>query len=85
MLFRNKNFSIYNICDFSLTWWLSGHMEVCSALLEAGAKVDEADNEGKGALMLAAQEGHTALVEMLLDEWGAPPDQRAHDGKTALR
>lgn len=63
----------------------SGHIEVCEALLEAGAKVDEADNDGKGPLMLAAQEGHTRLVEILIDQWGAPVDQRAHDGKTALR
>ncbi|GLH13787.1 Ankyrin repeat and KH domain-containing protein mask [Gryllus bimaculatus] len=62
-----------------------GHREVCEALLEAGARVDEADNDGKGPLMLAAQEGHTQLVETLLREHGAPPDQRAHDGKTALR
>jgi FOG: Ankyrin repeat len=62
-----------------------GHAEVCSALLEAGARVDEADNDGKGPLMLAAQEGHIELVNMLLREHSAPPDQRAHDGKTGLR
>lgn len=62
-----------------------GHAEVCAALLEAGARVDEADNDGKGPLMLAAQEGHTQLVQMLLADHGAPPDQRAHDGKTGLR
>lgn len=54
-------------------------------MLEAGAKVDETDNDGKGALMLAAQEGHSALVERLLEQHGAPIDQHAHDGKTALR
>lgn len=63
----------------------SGHVEVCEALLEAGAKVDESDNDGKGALLLAAQEGHTRLVEILVDNWHAPADQHAHDGKTALR
>ena len=62
-----------------------GHIEVCEALLEAGAKVDEPDNDGKGPLMLAAQEGHGLLVETLLRVHNAPPDQRAHDGKTALR
>ena len=62
-----------------------GHIDVCEALLEAGAKIDEADNDGKGALMLAAQEGHTTLVERLIEQHCAPIDQHAHDGKTALR
>lgn len=62
-----------------------GHIDVCEALLEAGAKIDETDNDGKSALMLAAQEGHTLLVEKLLKQHGAPIDQHAHDGKTALR
>lgn len=35
--------------------------------------------------MLAAQEGHSLLVERLLKQHGAPIDQHAHDGKTALR
>jgi len=60
-------------------------VDVCEALLEAGAKIDETDNDGKSALMLAAQEGHTSLVERLLQQHGAPIDQHAHDGKTALR
>lgn len=68
-----------------ISYFIIGHIEVCEALLEAGAKVDEADNDGKGPLLLAAQEGHTRLVELLIDQWGAPVDQRAHDGKTALR
>lgn len=62
-----------------------GHVEVCEALLEGGGRVDEADNDGKGALLLAAQEGHTTLVHTLLDTYNAPPNQKAHDGKTALR
>lgn len=53
--------------------------------MEAGAKIDETDNDGKSAIMLAAQEGHTSLVERLLKQHSAPIDQHAHDGKTALR
>ena len=34
-----------------------GHKEVCESLLEAGARVNEVDNDGKHALVLAAQEG----------------------------
>lgn len=62
-----------------------GHREVCEALLEGGARVDEPDNDGKGALMLASQEGHVGLVQDLLVRHAAPPDQKAHDGKAALR
>lgn len=58
---------------------------MCEALLEAGARIDETDNEGKAALALAAQGGHTALVTLFLDKYNAPCDQRPHDGKTALR
>lgn len=60
-------------------------MEVCEALLEGGGRVDEPDNDGKGPLLLAAQEGHAELVHTLLETYGAPPNQKAHDGKTALR
>lgn len=58
---------------------------MCEALLEAGARVDETDNEGKAPLTLAAQGGHTTLVNIFLNKYNAPVDQRPHDGKTALR
>lgn len=58
---------------------------MCEALLEAGARIDETDNEGKAPLTLAAQGGHTSLVNMFIDKYNAPVDQRPHDGKTALR
>lgn len=60
-------------------------MEVVQALLESGAKVDEADNDGKSCLHLASQEGYTEVVQILLDHYSAPVDQKAHDGKTAFR
>lgn len=60
-------------------------MDVCEALLEAGARVDETDNEGKAPLALAAQGGHAALISLFLDKYNAPINQRPHDGKTALR
>lgn len=58
---------------------------MCEALLEAGARVDEVDNEGKAALVLAAQGGHTSLVSLFLDKYDASLEQRPHDGKGALR
>lgn len=62
-----------------------GHQVVCRTLLESGAKIDETDNDGKPPLMLAAEEGHSELVSEFLKNYGAPPDQKAHDGRTALR
>ena len=61
-----------------------GHLEVTEALVEAGARINDIDNDGKHALLLAAQEGHIAVVETLVN-YGAAIDQRSHDGRTALR
>lgn len=61
-----------------------GHQVVCRTLLESGAKIDQTDNDGKPPLMLAAEEGHSDLVTEFLKNYGAPPDQKAHDGRTAL-
>lgn len=58
---------------------------VCRTLLESGAKIDQTDNDGKPPLMLAAEEGHSDLVSEFLKNYGAPPDQKAHDGRTAIR
>lgn len=62
-----------------------GHQVVCRTLLESGAKIDQTDNDGKPPLMLAAEEGHSDLVGEFLKNYGAPPDQKAHDGRTAIR
>lgn len=62
-----------------------GHQVVCRTLLESGAKIDQTDNDGKPPLMLAAEEGHSVLVNEFLKNYGAPPDQKAHDGRTAIR
>lgn len=77
---------VFVMCGTELKYYHStGHLDVCEALLEAGARIDETDNEGKGALVLAAQGGHTALISLFLEKYSAPCDQRPHDGKTALR
>jgi ankyrin repeat protein len=62
-----------------------GHLVVCRTLLESGAKIDQTDNDGKPPLMLAAEEGHSDLVREFLKNYGAPSDQKAHDGRTAIR
>jgi uncharacterized protein len=53
------------------------------AALEAGARVDAQDREGRTALMLAAFNGQTAAVASLLER-GAEPGQRDGAGRNAL-
>jgi len=59
--------------------------QVVEALLEAGARVMEVDNDGRVALILAAQEGHLSVVRTLIEMAGTPLESRGHDGRTALR
>jgi ankyrin repeat protein len=35
-----------------------GHLEVAALLIEKGADVNSKDNDGRTALMMAAEEGH---------------------------
>jgi len=51
--------------------------------LEQGLDVNKADADGRTAIMMAAFEGYTEVVEVLLDH-GADVDQRDTVGRTAL-
>ena len=53
------------------------------ALLESGAKLDEASKEGGTALMAASAKGHLGIVRHLL-EHGADPNLVQQDGLCAL-
>jgi ankyrin repeat protein len=46
---------------------MNGHEDVVSALIKAGANVNEKDDRGNTALIYAAGKGHIAIVNMLLD------------------
>jgi hypothetical protein len=61
----------------------NGHLEVVHALLEAKAKVDQADNDGWTPLFMAAQKGHLEVVRALL-EANAEVDKADNDGVTSL-
>lgn len=71
--------------------WAAGHAdaagtndvkELMTLLIDAGAKLDEQDNRGRSALMIAASLGHTTAVDLLLAH-GADKGLRDKDGKTA--
>lgn len=62
-----------------------GYADICTQLVESGAKIDECDNEGKTALHLAAQEGRDKVIDALLSIHNGCVDLRAHDGKTSFR
>ncbi|XP_065582552.1 protein TANC2-like isoform X2 [Artemia franciscana] len=63
-----------------------GHWETAGLILQNStipALVDQPDATGKTALMAAAAEGHTALIELLLSK-GANINRTDNDGMTAL-
>ena len=60
-----------------------GDLETVRATIEAGVDVDSRDRYGQTALMLAAHEGHDAVVEMLIAH-GAALDVTAKWGLSAL-
>jgi ankyrin repeat protein len=61
--------------DLTLLMWAAGHaddvpeqdgVDLVAALLAKGAHVDDADNRGRTPLMLAAEQGHSAIAELLI-------------------
>ena len=45
-----------------------GHVDVVRVLLEQGAVIDNADDDGYTPLYVASQEGHVDVVRMLLEQ-----------------
>ncbi len=77
--------------DLTALMWAAGHADAAGThdvrdlmtlLIDRGAKLDEQDNRGRSALMIAAGLGHATAIELLLAR-GADKSLRDHDGKTA--
>jgi uncharacterized protein len=77
--------------DLTAVMWAAGYedgfgerdaIDVITLLLDAGAPVDAVDNRGRTALMIAAEQGHSAVVDALLAR-GANPAIRDKAGLRA--
>jgi ankyrin repeat protein len=77
--------------DLTLLMWASGPdqqvpeaqaIKVIAYLLEAGAHIDDRDDRGRTALMIAAEGGHAEIADLLLAR-GADPSLKDKMGKRA--
>jgi ankyrin repeat protein len=77
--------------DLTALMWAAGYADTGSdtgaqravaLLLQRGARVDDADDRGRTALMIAAGRGHAAIVRLLLAH-GASPKLLDKNGKSA--
>ena len=91
LLARNIDVNARYANDLTLLMWASGPDEqvaearavrVVSYLLEAGAHIDDRDDRGRTALMIAAEGGHAELADLLLAK-GADPSLKDKAGKLA--
>jgi ankyrin repeat protein len=57
-------------------------MQVVSYLLDAGANLDDCDDRGRTALMIAAEGGHAEIAGLLVAR-GADPTLKDKAGKRA--
>src|SRR5499426_533230 len=78
--------------DLTSLMWAAGYAdsagvadakEVVALLIDRGVLVDAADDRGRTALMIAAEDGHAAIVELLIAR-GADRTIKDKSGKVAL-
>src|SRR3984885_1000888 len=91
LLARNIDVNARYSNDLTLLMWASGPDEkapetqavkIASYLLDAGAHVDDRDDRGRTALMIAAEGGHAEIADLLLKR-GADPALKDKAGKRA--
>ena len=75
----NAQYTSDDLLDYSLL----GDVEIVSIIVESGVFLNDRDEHGQSALMLAAAEGHTQLVEVLI-AGEADVDARDNEGTTAF-
>lgn len=77
--------------ELTLLMWASGPdetvaeaqaLQVVSWLIDAGARIEDRDDRGRTALMIAAEGNHAEIVQLLLKH-GADPSLRDKAGKRA--
>ena len=61
-----------------------GHKKLITLLFEYGAQVDWQSKDRRTALMVASQNRHTEVVELLYEHYGAKVDLQNNNGWTAL-
>jgi ankyrin repeat protein len=91
LLARNIDVNARYSNDLTLLMWASGPDEkvpeaqaaaVVSYLLEAGAHIDDRDDRGRTALMIAAEGGHAEIADLLIAR-GADASLKDKAGKRA--
>jgi ankyrin repeat protein len=91
LLARNITINARYPNDLTLLMWASGPdekapeaqaIDVVSYLLDAGAHIDDQDNRGRTALMIAAEGGHAGIANLLLAR-GANASLKDKAGKRA--
>ena len=91
LLARNIDVNARYSNDLTLLMWASGPDEkapetqavkIISYLLDAGAHIDDRDNRGRTALMIAAEGGHEDIVNLLVAR-GADASLKDKAGKRA--
>jgi len=91
LLTRNIDINARYANDLTLLMWAAGPDEsvpetqaikVVSYLLDAGAHIDDRDNRGRTALMIAAEGGHAEIADLLLAR-GADRSLKDKAGKRA--
>jgi ankyrin repeat protein len=91
LLAQNIDINARYAHDLTLLMWASGPdqavqdtqaVEVVSYLLDAGAHIDDTDDRGRTALMMAAEGGHAGVADLLLKR-GADASLKDKAGKRA--